>query len=98
MGESENLDERQMATIGIMIAFVALFLVLVNILDNKSINGIKAKQVGDGQHGTARWATKQEIRRSFSSMRICSDTLRTIQHSSTASIRTTGWKLYTRIS
>ena len=68
MGGSENLDERQMVTIGIMIAFFALFLVLVNVLDNKSINGIKAKQVGDGQHGTARWATKQEIRRSFSSL------------------------------
>ena len=62
------MDERQMVTIGIMIAFLALFLVLVNVLDNKSINGIKAKQVGDGQHGTARWATKQEIRRSFFSL------------------------------
>ncbi|MBQ6944253.1 MAG: type IV secretory system conjugative DNA transfer family protein [Ruminococcus sp.] len=57
-----------MVTIGIMIAFFALFLILVNVLDNKSINGIKAKQVGDGQHGTARWATKQEIRHSFSSL------------------------------
>ncbi len=64
----ENLDERQMVTIGIVIVFFALFLILVNILDNKSINGIKAKQVGDGQHGTAKWATKQEIRRSFSSL------------------------------
>lgn len=64
----ENLDERQMVTIGILIAFFIAFLVLVNVLDNKSINGIKAKQVGDGQHGTARWATKQEIRRSFSSL------------------------------
>ncbi len=68
MGGSENLDERQMVTIGIVIVFFALFLILVNALDNKSINGIKAKQVGDGQHGTARWATKQEIRRSFSSL------------------------------
>lgn len=68
MGGCENLDEKQMVTIGIVIVFFALFLVLVNVLDNKSINGIKAKQVGDGQHGTARWATKQEIRRSFSSL------------------------------
>ncbi len=68
MGGSENLDEKQMVTIGIVIVFFALFLILVNVLDNKSINGIKAKQVGDGQHGTARWATKQEIRRSFSSL------------------------------
>ena len=68
MGGSENLDERQMVTIGILIAFFIAFLGLVNVLDNKSINGIKAKQVGDGQHGTARWATKQEIRLSFSSL------------------------------
>ncbi len=44
--------------------FVA-FLVVVNLLDNKSLNGIKAKKVGNGQHGTARWATKTEIKRTF---------------------------------
>lgn len=38
MGGSENFDERQMVTIGIMIAFLALFLILVNVLDNTSIN------------------------------------------------------------
>lgn len=27
-----------------------------------SLNGIKSRTVGDGQHGTARWATKAEIR------------------------------------
>ena len=27
--------------------------------------GIKSKTVGDGQHGTARWATKKEIQRTF---------------------------------
>lgn len=26
-----------------------------------SLNNIKSKTVGDGQHGTARWATKKEI-------------------------------------
>lgn len=26
-----------------------------------SLDNIKSKTVGDGQHGTARWATKQEI-------------------------------------
>lgn len=30
-----------------------------------SLNNIKSKTVGDGQHGTARWATKQEIRQTF---------------------------------
>lgn len=60
------MDERQVLTIGIMIVFFVLFLVFVNVFDNKSINGIKAKQVGDGQHGTARWSTKSEIHHSFS--------------------------------
>ena len=27
----------------------------------KSLDGIKSKTVGDGQHGTARWATPKEI-------------------------------------
>ena len=30
-----------------------------------SLNNIKSKTVGDGQHGTARWATKSEIRRIY---------------------------------
>ena len=30
-----------------------------------NLNGIKAKTVGNGQHGTARWATKHEIRRTY---------------------------------
>lgn len=30
-----------------------------------SLNGIKSRTVGDGQHGTARWATKAEIRGTY---------------------------------
>jgi len=30
-----------------------------------TLNGIKSKTVGDGQHGTARWATKSEIKRTY---------------------------------
>lgn len=33
-----------------------------------SLNGIKSKTVGDGQHGTARWATTQEIKKSYASV------------------------------
>lgn len=29
------------------------------------LNGIKDKIVGNGQHGTARWATRQEIQRTY---------------------------------
>lgn len=30
-----------------------------------TLNGIKSKTVGDGQHGTARWATKKEIQTTY---------------------------------
>ena len=30
-----------------------------------SLNNIKSKTVGDGQHGTARWATKKEIQQTY---------------------------------
>ena len=61
------MNESQTITIGLMtVAFIVLF-IIVSVLDSKSINGIKSKRIGDGQHGTARWATKREIRRTFSS-------------------------------
>ena len=47
----------------------ALFILLVSLLSNNdSLNSIKSKTVGDGQHGTARWATEQEIRKSYASV------------------------------
>ena len=30
-----------------------------------NLNSIKSKTVGDGQHGTARWATRSEIKRTY---------------------------------
>ena len=54
-----------MILIGVLVVSFIAFLVVVNLLDNKSLNGIKAKKVGNGQHGTARWATKTEIKRTF---------------------------------
>ena len=30
-----------------------------------SLNNIKSKTVGDGQHGTARWANKSEIKKTY---------------------------------
>ena len=29
------------------------------------LNHIKSKTVGDGQHGTARWATKTEVKKTY---------------------------------
>ena len=49
----------------IVIIFAAaalLVMVGVSFLSNRaSLSNIKAKPVGDGQHGTARWATPKEI-------------------------------------
>ena len=39
----------------------ALFILLLSLLTNNySLNNIKSKTVGDGQYGTARWATDQD--------------------------------------
>ncbi len=38
---------------------------VVLLTQNHTLDGIKSKTVGDGQHGTARWATRQEISRSY---------------------------------
>lgn len=62
------MDEKQTAIIIILVVIFIVFLVIVNLLDNRSIDGIKAKIVGDGQHGTARWATKSEIKNTFVSV------------------------------
>ena len=44
----------------VMFAVLGLTTVLAHIYN---LNSIKAKTVGDGQHGTARWARKDEIRK-----------------------------------
>ncbi len=47
---------------GIMFAVLGGVTLLSHIY---SLNGIKSKTVGDGQHGTARWATKSEIKKIY---------------------------------
>ena len=46
-----------------------LFILLVSLLSNNdSLNGIKSKTVGDGQHGTARWATVKEVQKAYTAV------------------------------
>nr|WP_326183671.1 type IV secretory system conjugative DNA transfer family protein [uncultured Oscillibacter sp.] len=47
------------------IAFGAAIMFISTLSNNTSLNGIKSKTVGDGQHGTARWATKNEVKETF---------------------------------
>ena len=53
----------------ILIAVMVIVLVLMVVISNAgqyyNLNGIKSKTVGDGQHGSSRWATKKEVRRTF---------------------------------
>ncbi len=58
---SDNL--KNITTLIIVGAVMFTVLGLVSLLSHiYNINNIKAKTVGDGQHGTARWARKEEIR------------------------------------
>lgn len=52
---------------GIMFAVLGGVTLLSHIY---SLNGIKSKTVGDGQHGTARWATKAEIKKIYKHVRL----------------------------
>ena len=58
------IDENWML-IGLL-ALVFGALVAIAALSNRgSLNSIKNKTVGDGQYGTARWATEKELRKSY---------------------------------
>ena len=46
---------------GIMLLVIA---VLTLLSGQYSLDNIKSRTVGDGQHGTARWATNKEIKNS----------------------------------
>ena len=62
------MNEKQMILIGVLTVIFIAFIVIVNLLDNKSLNGIKSKRVGNGQYGAARWASKPEIKKAFVSL------------------------------
>ena len=50
------------AAAGVMVAIIGGLALLG---DHYTLNNIKSKTVGDGQHGTARWATDAEIRKTY---------------------------------
>ena len=49
------------------VAAIMLFVIgsIAFLSQQYSLDNIKSKTVGDGQHGTARWATKKEIQKTF---------------------------------
>lgn len=46
-------------------AMTAVFFFITVAAQRHTLNSIKDKTVGNGQHGTARWATGQEVKRTF---------------------------------
>lgn len=50
------------AAAGVMVAVIVTLSLLG---DHYTLNNIKSKTVGDGQHGTARWGTDTEIRKTY---------------------------------
>ena len=52
-----------------LIGFATVALIVVGGLaflsQHYTLDNIKSKTVGDGQYGTARWATEQEIRKTY---------------------------------
>lgn len=56
------MNQSQIIGIIVMLAVFAVMMILAYCSNNYSLNGIKNKTVGNGQHGTARWAAKSEIK------------------------------------
>lgn len=57
-----------------------------------TLNGIKSKTVGDGQHGTARWATKKEIQTIYTAVRYEPEKWRKGENLPTAQGLIVGWQ------
>lgn len=57
-----------------------------------TLNGIKSKTVGDGQHGTARWATKQEIKKTYTEVPYEPEKWRKGENLPTAQGLIVGWR------
>lgn len=60
------MDFHQLFVVSIAAAGISLAAVIFYVLSKQgTLNNIKSRTVGDGQHGTARWATKQEIAQNY---------------------------------
>lgn len=46
-------------------SIIAVLFFVTYASQKHDLNGIKDKTVGNGQHGTARWATRQEVKRTY---------------------------------
>ena len=63
-GES-NMSHDTVSFVALCTGLLVFLLVVSVVSKNYSLNRIKSKTVGDGQHGTARWATLKEIGKTY---------------------------------
>lgn len=64
--EPQNTEEKSVTILVLVGAVMFAVLGGVTLLAHiYSLNNIKSRTVGDGQHGTARWATKHEIKKTY---------------------------------
>lgn len=49
----------------VVASMFAFFIIITTVGNHYSLNRIKNKTVGQGQYGTARWANKKEIKRTY---------------------------------
>ena len=59
------MSNAQMTGIIVMLIIFIALMILAYCSNNYSLNGIKRKTVGQGQHGTARFATKTEVKHTY---------------------------------
>ena len=59
------MSQQQITLIFVCAGAFGLLALIIYLSSNYNLNRIKSRTVGDGQHGTARWATRREIRRTY---------------------------------
>lgn len=59
------MDSAKITLIVLVLVLILVMIVLSVVGNNYKLDSIKRRTVGDGQHGTARWATNQEISNDF---------------------------------
>ena len=59
------MDSETLTAVLLLALFFGAVAAIAGLSGRGSLNGIKSRTVGDGQHGTARWATPAEVRKTY---------------------------------
>ena len=59
------MDSETLTAVLLLALFFGAVAAIAGLSGRGSLDGIKSRTVGDGQHGTARWATPAEVRKTY---------------------------------